>query len=434
MLRLPELKEARATRTDALRAMIAKAETEKRDLTDAEQAAFNAGRKDVEKLERDIRNAEFLADAERRMDGEPVGNADQKFDVECRQFSLARAIASQLPGSNIDFGREVEISKELERRSGTKPQGFFAPMTVFEKRAPITTTAPAAGPGSNIIATDLLAGQYIDILRAAMATQRLGARVLNGLTGNVAIPRLKASATGYWVQENVAITASDVQHDQVTLVPHHCGCLAEYSRNMVLQSTPDIEQIIRDDFAAQLARALDIAAINGSGDAPTGILGTAGVQDVAMGTNGLAPTWANILALIANVAGVNALQGNLGFLTNSKVTSKCSTVLKSTADTSSNFILESPGSTTMAGYPLVMTSLVPSNLTKGTSSGVCSAIIFGDWSQLIIGYWSALDVLVNPYETTAYTKGNVQIRAMLTADIALRQPTAFCKTVDLLTT
>jgi HK97 family phage major capsid protein len=210
--------------------------------------------------------------------------------------------------------------------------------------------------------------------------------------------------------------------------------LAEYSRNIIMQSTPDVEMILRDDFAAQLARALDTAAINGSGDAPAGILGTTGVQDVAGGTNGLAPTWANILALVADVAGANALQGNLGFLTNSKVTAKCSTVLKSTTDTSSNFILEGPGDTELAGYPLVMSNLVPSNLTKGTASGICSCMIFADWSQLIIGYWSAFDLLVNPYQAGSYEKGNVLIRGMLTADIAVRQPLAFAKTVDLLTT
>jgi HK97 family phage major capsid protein len=439
MLNLLSLKEARSAKADCIRAIVAKATTEKRDLTDVEQSAFDTGKTEIENIEKNIRNAEFLADMERRMDGTPVGNPDKKFDTECREFSIRKAIASQIPRADddpyIDSGREREISRELARRSGQKGQGMLCPMTVFEKRAPITTTAPAAGPGSNIIATDYLGAQYIDILRAAMCTQRLGARVLNGLVGNVAIPRLKASATGYWVAENVAITASDVQHEQVTLTPNHCGCLAEYSRNMVLQTSPDIESILRDDFAALLARALDTAAINGAGpDDPVGILNTANVTDVPGGVAGLAPTWANILLTIAGVLNANALQGALGFLTNGKVTSKCSTVLKSSADTSSNFILESPGSNTLAGYPLVVSNLVPSTLVKGASGSVCSALIFGNWSDLLIGYWSAFDLLVNPFESTAYPKGNVQIRGMLTADIAVRQPKSFAKIADLLTT
>jgi hypothetical protein len=51
---------------------------------------------------------------------------------------------------------------------------------------------------------------------------------------------------------------------------------------------------------------------------------------------------------------------------------------------------------------------------------------------LLIGLWSALDVLVNPFESTAYAKGNVMVRAMATADIALRNPTAFVKATGVL--
>ena len=167
---------------------------------------------------------------------------------------------------------------------------------------------------------------------------------------------------------------------------------------------------------------------------PVGVLRTSGVTDVAGGAAGLAPTWANILLTIAGVAGANALEGSLGFLTNAKTTGKMSSVLKSTADTSSSFILESPGSTTLAGYPLVMSNLVPSNLVKGASGTVCSALIFGNWADLIIGYWSAFDLLVNPYESTAYSKGNVQVRAMATCDVAVRQPKSFAKIADILTT
>ncbi len=126
MMNIVSLKEARAAKTDAIRAIVAKAETEKRDLTDIEQSAFDSGRGEIEKLERDIRNAEFLADMERRMDGVPVVGGDKKFETECREYSLLRAIASQA-GMNVDAGRELEISRELERRSGRAAQGILAP-------------------------------------------------------------------------------------------------------------------------------------------------------------------------------------------------------------------------------------------------------------------------------------------------------------------
>jgi HK97 family phage major capsid protein len=431
-MNLPALREARAAKVDALKSLVANAEGAKRDLSDLEQDAFDTGKKQIEALDRDIQNAEFLAEAERRAHGETVnGSGDQRFDVACREFSLRKAIASQIPGMNVDAGREIEVSRELEHRSGRAAQGMLCPTAVFEKRV-----VTFGGSGANIVGVDWRPDQFIDRLRDAMIVRRLGARVLDNLQGNVEIPRLTTSATSAWVAENAAITPSDPVFDKISLTPKHVGVITEYSRNMILQSSPDIEDILRDDFAAQLGAALDRAAINGGGsNEPVGILTTSGIGDVPGGTNGLAPTYLNILLLISAVANANALtQGNVGFLTNYKVVTKAATVLKSAADTSSSFIIPDPGVSTLAGFPLGVSNLVPSNLVKGTSGAVCSALIFGAFSELMIGYWSQFDLLVNPYESTAYSKGNVLIRGMLTADIKLRHAASFAATKDILTT
>ena len=286
---LASLKEARAAKTDAIRAIIAKATSENRDLSDQEQSAFDTGKVDIERLERDIANRQFIDELERRETGKPVEGGDRAFEVECREFSLVRAIASQIPGMNVDAGREKEVSRELERRAGRAAEGIMVPTAVFEKRI-VTTTTPAGGPGANIIATDWRGDMFIDRLRETMVIRRLGARVLSGLTGNVDIPRLKASATAFWVAENQAITLSDPQFDKVSLTPKHCGVLTEVSRNMVQQSSPDIEDLLRSDFAQLLAAALDGAAIQGGGsNQPTGILATSGVGDVPGGAAGLGP-------------------------------------------------------------------------------------------------------------------------------------------------
>jgi HK97 family phage major capsid protein len=430
---IASLKEQRANKVDSLKAILAKAETERRDLNENEQSAFDNTKVDLEKLDKDIRNAEFVAEYERRMAGEPVAtNGDKHFDIECREFSLRKAIAAGCPGINVDCGREREVSQELERRYGVKAEGIMVPTTVFEKRV-VTTGLPSGGPGGTIISMDYRPDMFIDRLREALVIQRMGARVLNGLVGNVGIPSLTASATGAWVAENSALSASDPQFGMVTMTPKHVGALTEISRNMILQSSPDIEDILRADFAALIARAIDSAAIKGGGaNEPVGVLSAAGVTEVPGGTNGLAPSYVNVLALVSTLANANV--AGTGFITNSKTVGKLATVLKSTADTSSNFILESPGAGALAGFPLGVSNLVPSNLVKGSSGAVCSALIFGAWSDLLLGYWSAFDLLVNPYESTAYTKGNIQVRAMATADVQLRHVESFAKTSDILTT
>jgi HK97 family phage major capsid protein len=436
MLSLPELKERRAARADAMRAILDKASSEKREVTDAEQSAFDAGKAEIKKLDVDIRNAEFLADAERQMTGEPIGNADAKFESTCREFSLLNAIRSQIPGMTGDFGRELEISKELEHRGHIKRGNILCPMSVFEKRAPVTTTLPASGPGGTLVATDFRPDLMIDILRDNTVVRRLGARWLDGLIGNVDIPRLKSSSTAYWIAENAALTESDMGFDKISLTPKHCGALIQMSRNMIQQTTPSLEDLARNDMAQLLARGIDKVAIQGGGTSePSGVLANiANITDVTGASgNGLAITWDNIQAAISAVELANALGGSLGWVTNGRVAKKLATTLKSTADTSSNFIVADLGTNSLAGFPMARTNLCPSTLTKGSGTNL-SAAIFADWSQLLIGVWSSIDLLINPFDSTAFPKGNILVRAMMTLDVQLRQPKAFAALDDIITT
>lgn len=435
-MKLKDLLEKRSQVVAAMRQITDNPQGQGGDLSEDQAHKFDEMRADLASLEKQIERRQIIDEVERRMSGEPIiGSGDDRFDDACRNFSLRTAIAAQVPDLNVDAGREREISQELQRRSGRAHNGITVPLSVFHERIEqrvITTTAPVGGPGSNIIATDHRGDQFIDLLRAALRVRGLGATVLAGLVGNVDIPRQKAAATAGWVAENAALGTSDLQFDSVALTPKHAGCITEFSRNMLMQSSPDVEQLIRRDFAAVLAQAVDSVAIQGGGsNEPTGVLGTAGIGSVAMGTNGGAITWDAVQDLIAEVDIGNALTGSLAFLTNAKVRKSGRKTLKVSGDAGAGFVWEQPNQ--LAGYTAGVTNLVPSNLDKGTSTGVCSALIFGNWADLLLGYWSELDVLVNPFESSAYAKGNVQVRGMLTVDVAVRHAESFAAIQDLTT-
>jgi HK97 family phage major capsid protein len=419
---LKDLLEKRAAAVGRLRAINDSPEGSDGDLSEAQSKEFSELRADLEKVDERIGRQRLIDEADRQAAGQPIaGSADATFEQECRSFSLVNAIAAQIPGLDVDAGREIEISRELKKRNGANGEGFAVPMQVFhrplEKRV-ISSTLPAGGPGANIVATDHRADQFIDILRAALVINQLGARVLNDLTGNVDLPRLKASATLGWVAENAAITASDSEYDKVSLSPKHAGVLSEISRNMVQQTSPDIENLIRADMAALLARAIDGVAIQGGGtNEPTGILATAGVGEVEAGDPDGGAVDLDLTAdLIGTVDDAN-VNGRRAFLTNSKV-KRVGMKLKD-AD---NRPLTLP--TLFHQEPVSFSNLVPNDLTKGAGTNL-NAVIYGDWTDLIIGYWSQFDLLVNPFESTAYSKGNVMIRAMITADVALRHVASF---------
>jgi len=430
-MRLRDLHEQRARVATSLRALIDKPEGEGGDLSEAQETRFGELKVELAGVEKKIERQTLVDEAERRATGTPLtGTGDANLDDALDSYSLRNAIAEQIPdfAAHIDTARERELSVELSRRAGRAPQGIMVPMQVFRRKLEtrvMTTAAPAGGPGGNLIAVDHLGGQYIDILRRKLVMQRLGARVLSDLRGDVEIPKLSLSAAGHWVAENAAIAASDPEVDPVTLSPKHVGAITEYSRNMLLQSSPDIEELLRNDFAGVLANAVDAAAISGGGaNEPVGILKTAGIGVVDMSAG---PTWATVLELIADLEIANA--EGAAFLTNPKVVK----LLRSTrkvAATDSAMIQDGPNA--LAGYPLASTNNVSSTLTDGGGVPVFnrSALIFGDFSQVLIGYWSVFDILVNPYESTAYSKGNVQIRGMVTCDVALRHPEAFAAAVN----
>lgn len=419
MKKLRELREKRARIVAEMRAMDEKPDGGDGDLSEPQSKRFEILKGELHLVEKQEERQQLIDEADRRAAGAPIGQeGDGDFDRECRAFSLTRAIAGAA-GLNVDAGREREVSQELQRRSGGAFKGLAVPMAVFEKRV-VTTAAPGGGPGANIIATDFRADQFIDILRAQMVTQRLGATVLAGLKGNVDIPRLKASATTGWVAENAAITPSDHQFDKVSLTPKHVGCITEFSRNMLLQSTPDIEALIRSDFAFVLAQELDKAAIKGGGsNEPVGLLSISAIDKA---TSMATPTWDTVLTLINKVEEGNAT--GTGFLLRPLAAKKLRGTVR-VASTDSQFIMEGPDR--LADYPAIRSTLVPIDTVPVPDA---TSVIFGQWSDLLIGYWSAFDLLVNPYESTAYSKGNVSVRGMLTADIAVRHPESFAASID----
>ncbi len=292
-----------------------------------------------------------------------------------------------------------------------------------------------ASAGGNLVATDLLGSSFIELLRNAMLLDRMGVTWLRDLNGNVAIPSQTAGATGYWVAENGAPTESQQTVGQVPLTPKTVGAFTDYSRRLLLQSSIDVEMFVRADLAAIIGQAIQAAAISGSGSSnqPTGILSTSGIGSVVGGTNGLAPTYDNMVDLESAIANANAEVGTMAYLTNSKVRGK----LRKTQEFSSTngkavwTTGRESGVGDVLGYDAWVTNAVPSNLTKGTSSGVCSAVIMGTFSELLIGMWGGLDIMLDPY--TGATAGTKRVVALQDVDIAVRHAASFAAMVDALT-
>ena len=369
---------------------------------------FTTAETEVRDLDESIRRVKAVDAADRSDIGTPLsGSNDEKLSRELRNFSIAKMIAHKA-GMDVDAGLEIEMQAELAKRAGGPAKGFYAPTEIFETRVQTTATSAA------ILPTDFRPDLFTSALTASAVVTTLGATVLTGLTGNVEIPREVGSPAVAWVNENEALSYGDATFDTLTLSPHHVGAISEISRNMIMQASPDVEQLLRNMLARNIALEIDRAAVNGSGigAVPLGILNDAAVPSEAYATD-LFTTTANMIAK-ADLANVSPTRG---FLSTNGV--------KATAAKTRDADQHPLGiDTIFHGEPVQFSNQVPNNLNPTLNK---HGLIYGDWRDFIIGIWSQLDILVNPYAEGAYSKGNLLIRAMATVDFGVRRPASFVK-------
>lgn len=290
--------------------------------------------------------------------------------------------------------------------------------------------------GGNLVATNLMAMSFIELLRAKTRLIEMGATVMSDLVGNAAIPRQTAGASHYWVAENGAPTESQASFDQVPMSPKTVGAYTDFSRRLLLQASLDVEMFVRADLALCLALGIDYAGLFGTGasNQPTGIFNASGVGAITPATNGQAPTWDHMVQLEEAVAVANADMGSLSYVTNAKVRSK----LKRTqrfASTNGEPVWgvgrdSRSGIGEVNGYDAYVTNQIPSNLVQGSASN-CSAIGYGNWSDLIIAMWGGLDLVLDPYANA--TSGGKRVIALQDCDIAIRRGGSFAVMKDALT-
>ena len=443
--KLRELRQRIATLLADGQKIVETAEAEDRGLKDEEQAEFDRLMAEADGLEE---RAERLATMERRAaagDGSPgpeVNRPDPRVglsDEDLANYSIMRAIRAAAAGDWSRAPFELEVSRAVSERIDREPQGFFVPAEWMERRSvPARRDMQVGNPayGGYTVQTDLLASSFIDLLRNRMVLNAAGATVLSGLVGNVDIPKQTAAASVYWVGEGDSPTEGQPTVGQLALSPTSIAGYVDITRRLMKQSALDVEGFVRADLAAGIALGIDLAGLHGagSGNEPQGVANTSGIGSVVGGTNGAAPDWADIVELETDVSVANADVGSLSYITNAKVRGK----LKQTETISGSGIFVwhtdpagRPGVGMLNGYPALVSNQVSSTLDKGTSTGVCSAIFFGNWADLVVAMWGVLDILVDPYSLS--TQGALRVVAFQDVDIGLRNVESFSAMLDALT-
>ena len=396
-MQLHQIREAKAARVSEARSLLASMPT----LTPEAQTKFDAIKAEIVNLEGQEARAQFVEDAERRSLGTPVHKSVT--DLE-NSISIVEAIAAHAENRSLT-GALAEYNQE-QKRQGVQAKGVLIPHSLFEQRAAQTTTT-AAG----IVPEDFRADQFVGLLRNSMVVRSLGARVLPNLRGDVVIPRQATTSTAQWLAEGDALTDSGLTFDSIGLTPKHVGAITELSRQLLQQSNPAIESLVRQDFIDVVSLAIDRALIHGDGlKEPEGLLTAA----TGTGTLG-APTWAKVMTVLQGLAMKNITPN--AWLTHPEVATKLRSML--TIDGLPGWMLDDNGR--LAGIPVAISN----QLVKKAGTPATGRMIVGDFSEMIVGTWGSVDVVTNMYAEGPFSRGAVQVRILTTCDMVPRREDAF---------
>jgi HK97 family phage major capsid protein len=445
MKKSDELRQARAEVLDQMTALHRSAGGN--DFTEEMSNKWEELSKRAEDLNKSIDRESFIEAEELRKANEEAkrkANEDARRNVSKKTEEEKVATEFRLTGhdgaiTQLVEGRRLEgVAAEMHqegvreaRAAGVNPNGNLTIPTMLMRTpgAKRDMTAGTTTQGGFTIQTEV--GALIPFLDPTLVTERLGATYLTGLTSNIDFPRNNAAATAVWEGENDANAETSPTFDRIQMSPNRLGAFTDISKQLMVQSTINVENMIRERLSMAISQALDAAAINGagSGNEPLGIIGTSGIGSVAIGTNGGAPTFSHIVELETDTTSANGVFNRAGYLTTPGVRGALKTTEK--ANNTGMFVYQdgaTVGEGTMNGYRSLVSTLVPSDLTKGSGTNLHAILFSCDWSELIIGSWAGIDLVVDPF--TSAKNALVTLIVNSWWDIAVRHAASFSAVLD----
>lgn len=415
MRKIAEIRRDLAETTKEVKALQATAESAE---------ALAKGIAKIKELLSELDQAETIERAAQKAADEEL---DRKQRIAGRPFSLLRYISGIVSGNLSGLEREVDqMGAEEYQRLGLTRQGHVIPSAYL--RAASGQNYTTAADGGNL--TEEGERRYLDILKDKLVVSSLGATVLTNLVGT--FTAISSSAVqAAWEGEGDKNELKKLTYSKLTMTPHRSSVSVATTKDLLRQTSYDVEQDLLTKITDAHAALLEKAAICGAGSSgePTGILNTEGIGSVAVGTNGGPVTWKLIVALETDVNSKNANRGRMAYLSNAKVNGALKTTEKAT--NTARFLLSDEAPKTLNGYPFDWTNVVPSNLTKGTASEKCSALIFGNFQDLYIGQWGGIDIVVDPY--TGARSGEIYITINAWNDVKVVEPKSFAAIKDITT-
>jgi len=373
-----------------------------------------------------------LIDAVTKKQADSIGrqnpNADSVgcSDKEAKRFSILRACRMMAARQPLD-GIEGEMNKEVTKKIGRENQdfGFYLPKEVRDLSRGVSPNAVqrAMSAGNFLQGGATVPDQQMDmieLLRNQALIYNLGASRMDDLVGDIVLPRQTSSATITDKSETGTSLTTAVGTDDLKGTPHRLTAFIPVTRQLLAQSSEDVENWMREELMLETALKLDYNALfgNGADGAPMGIFNLSGVGTV---TFGAAATRAKLIDFESALNAANALMGTIAYATSPAAAGALRKVKVDAG--SAKFLWE--GSVldgVLDNYRGVSSNQVPATGT------FANRLILGDWRQLLTLFWAGTEIIVDPY--TAKKQGQIEIQIERMYDILVRHPESFVKSTD----
>lgn len=436
MKNIKALKEERGHLLDELAGLQNVIEREARSMSELETNRLSEIEARLSSIAGEVEKLEKLQNLAAQAAGNSVSRSEEKEKSKMKeQYSFKRAMEMAISGRRDGVEGEFNaIAAEEYQRSGVSvsAHSIKIPSEVFKRDMTATGGSPAGTEGGYNIQTSV--GSIIDVLLPRTVLRGLGVQQLSNLVGNLDLPTASTLPSAGWNTENGTATEKSPAFSKVTFSPKRLAAYIQVSNQLMLQSSNSIDAYVRNWLLQAMAQSMESAAIKGGGsNEPTGIIANASVNVVYAGgaasngtnANGAAPVWADVVNLMKAVENANG--EGVAYLTNPLVKAKLQTTPRQSSGVEGNFIWPAGGAE-LNGYPVATSTLVPSNLSKGSSSTL-SAAIFGDFSKMALASWGGMELTVDPYSGATAGLTNVVLNAYM--DCNLLQPAAFAVCKDI---
>lgn len=415
-----ELKKERTAKIVAQRALIDKAKLENREMTDEENASFDAMQAEADGLDASITRAEkfeanelLLAGSEgaTRLRGNGDGGEEGEKNKIKKRFSIIKAFreasAGKLEGIEKEMHEEAISESRMLKIDMDETSRNFAIPAMMVRATSQTVTEDSGQYGGQLVAST---PKLIDGFMPQLFLEKMGATFMPGLVGNVPLPTAK-NYDFSWLAETATVTKQKQKFEGPVLKPKRAAAAVGISNQLLLQTSIGVDQVIWNKLREGAARAINSAAINGDGILePLGILNTTGIKVPVNVTPGAA-TWNKVVLLKTLIEAADATMESRGYLLSPSLAGSLETIKKDAG--SGRFLMEEGK---INGAIAAVTSLVE------TLAGN-EVMIYGDFSQLFIGQWGGVQFVLDPY--TGAGSGELLTYVNMFADVQIANPAAF---------